>query len=196
MPYISILIFAFLLREVSSQTPIPSATPAYCTTAPTSVYSPTYRQFAPTPRVTPPIPCPGAYAIQNGVCCSNGFDCLNPGNNTCTCVGGPLLWSMPLEPCVTQNPYYSGCPGNMLRGLCCSGPGECCCFSGAACCLTLLQRHIRGVRLQWDRELGRMQLLYCGLQCDDGCKWAGYNDNFASRNQLYQPYLWHLPALY
>lgn len=94
----------------------------YCTTAPSSVYSPTYSPFT-YATVVPPIPCDGQYAIQQGYCCKSGFDCINAQNNTCTCLGGPLLWKLPLAPCVTQNPYYSGCPGNMLDGLCCSGPG-------------------------------------------------------------------------
>ncbi|GAB7351851.1 hypothetical protein MBLNU459_g2408t1 [Dothideomycetes sp. NU459] len=97
---------------------------SYCTTAPSSVYSPSYTLYDPNamPQVTPPLPCPGVYAVQQGYCCSNGFDCLS-GDGTCTCPNGTLVYSLPLAPCVTQNPDYSGCPGNMMAGLCCSGPG-------------------------------------------------------------------------
>lgn len=93
----------------------------YCATAPSSIYTPPYTIAYSTPSVIPPIPCNGIYAIQEGYCCSNGFSC--PGDGTCSCSNGTLIYSLPLAPCVTQNPYYSGCPGSMLAGLCCSGPG-------------------------------------------------------------------------
>lgn len=94
----------------------------YCTTAPSSVYRPSlFSDINPTPTIIPPLPCPGVYATQEGYCCSGGISC--PGNGTCNCPNGTLVYSLPLAPCVTQNPYYSGCPGNMLGGLCCSGPG-------------------------------------------------------------------------
>ncbi|KAF2149208.1 hypothetical protein K461DRAFT_270834 [Myriangium duriaei CBS 260.36] len=41
----------------------------------------------------------------------------------CTCPDGVPLFSFPLDPCVSANPFYSGCPGNMAGGVCCSGPG-------------------------------------------------------------------------
>ena len=43
--------------------------------------------------------------------------------SNCTCPDGVLLYALPLDPCVANNPFYSGCPGNMAEGVCCSGPG-------------------------------------------------------------------------
>lgn len=96
--------------------------PAYCTTSWTSVYAPTYvLPFSTTPTVIPPLPCPGAYAVQEGTCCNDtAYSCAN---GFCTCPNGTVIYSAPLAPCATINPFYSGCPGNMLDGLCCSGPG-------------------------------------------------------------------------
>jgi len=94
----------------------------YCTTAPTysSIWEPTITFSESNPTVTPPLPCPAWYAVQEGYCCSNGFQC---SGGSCTCPNGTLIYSLPLAPCVSQNPQWSGCPGNMMQGLCCSGPG-------------------------------------------------------------------------
>ncbi|KAF2815131.1 uncharacterized protein BDZ99DRAFT_515884 [Mytilinidion resinicola] len=73
-----------------------------------------------SPTVTPPLPCPGWYATQQGYCCSDGINC---SGGTCTCPNGTLVYSLPLAPCVSENPQWTGCPGNMMHGLCCSGPG-------------------------------------------------------------------------
>ncbi|KAF2761835.1 hypothetical protein EJ05DRAFT_472792 [Pseudovirgaria hyperparasitica] len=106
---------------VTTNPQTPTSLPSYCTTAPSSVYIPTYTLSGDDDTSTPPLPCNKAtYATQEGYCCSNGIACAN---GECTCPNGTLIYSLPLEPCVTLNPYYSGCPGNILRDLCCSGPG-------------------------------------------------------------------------
>jgi hypothetical protein len=69
-------------------------------------------------RLVPPIPCPGVYAIHRGICCAAKFDWLA---DRCHGHDHSPAWTLPLAPCVTANPFWSGCPGNMMDGLCCSG---------------------------------------------------------------------------
>ncbi|KAI6354657.1 hypothetical protein MCOR25_008514 [Pyricularia grisea] len=93
--------------SVSSASSTITGTPAYCTTAtPQSKFSiPTG-----TTRPVPPLPCTGAYDAEKGVCCKS----TDPN-----CSGSGVEWQLPLAPCVTSNPLYNGCPGNMLNNVCC-----------------------------------------------------------------------------
>jgi hypothetical protein len=70
-----------LAAHATAQTP----TPSYCASAPSSIYIPSYTLQGSSPTVTPPLPCPGVYAVQEGYCCSNGFSC---SGGTCTCPNG------------------------------------------------------------------------------------------------------------
>ncbi|GAM89975.1 hypothetical protein ANO11243_080150 [Dothideomycetidae sp. 11243] len=142
MPLIlPLLLFISLASGIPSSATNTTATPTYCGTTWVSVYSPTYTIDFDIPSITPPLPCPGAYSTQDGACCSGScISCPNfafcgpsagnisarsieDGGDRCTCSDGELLYSMPLDPCVKENPFYSGCPGNMAEGVCCSGPG-------------------------------------------------------------------------
>jgi hypothetical protein len=103
--------------------PLTTATPSpdYCTSW--SVKTWTFSDYFanPTSTLTPPLPCPGWYSSQQGYCCSgNSIRC---SGKQCSCPDGSLVYTLPLAPCVTNNPNWSGCPGNMMGNLCCSGPG-------------------------------------------------------------------------
>jgi len=50
-----------------------------------------------------------------------GFEPPNAAG--CSCSDGDIVYQLPFEPCVEGNPFYTGCPGNMGVGICCSGPG-------------------------------------------------------------------------
>ncbi|KAI6290908.1 hypothetical protein MCOR07_008665 [Pyricularia oryzae] len=84
-----------------------TGTPAYCTTAPPQ---PKFDIPTGTTRPVPPLPCTGAYDAEKGLCCKS----TDPN-----CSGGGVEWQLPLAPCVTSNPLYRGCPGNMLNNVCC-----------------------------------------------------------------------------
>lgn len=70
--------------------------------------------------VIPPIPCQGAYYVQEGFCCMGLNSTCVDGD--CDCIDSDAWWQLPLDDCVQNNPQWSGCPGNMMKGLCCSGP--------------------------------------------------------------------------
>ncbi|KAJ7883941.1 hypothetical protein B0H13DRAFT_2343892 [Mycena leptocephala] len=84
-------------------------------------------------RITPPVSCPGAYYNYGGICCTGNamLDCsysdLFNGYQTpaSCCPPGRFLWALPLSDAQIAasqaNGTYSGCPGNMRLGLCCSG---------------------------------------------------------------------------
>lgn len=140
----------FTVAQTPTQT---TNQPDYCGTTWTSVYSPTYTLYGDPPNPTPPLPCPGIYSPQDGFCCSESCIwcadysiCLLPGvgdngttiNSTstasvpppsgtgadrCRCPDGTPVYALPLETCVSRNPFWNGCPGNMLKGLCCAGAG-------------------------------------------------------------------------
>jgi hypothetical protein len=86
-------------------------TPAYCDAHAKDTKRVTDKRF------TPPIPCTGEYAANRGICCPGKF---SYAHGACKDGAAPL-WTLPLAPCVTQHPQWSGCPGNMMDGLCCSG---------------------------------------------------------------------------
>jgi hypothetical protein len=97
-------------KATKTTTNTSNGNPDYCTTAP-----PSHATFPSQPGdVIPPIPCTGGYLVQQGQCCN--------GNNA-PCTGTDIIWQLPLASCVTVNPQYNGCPGNMLLGVCCSGAG-------------------------------------------------------------------------
>src|ERR1700743_1874934 len=73
----------------------------------------------PDSRLVPPLPCPGEYVAPRGICCAAKFDWTA---ERCHGANHVPVWAIPLAPCVTQNPRWSGCPGNIIDGLCCSGP--------------------------------------------------------------------------
>ncbi|KAJ6514754.1 hypothetical protein DFH09DRAFT_1196220 [Mycena vulgaris] len=84
-------------------------------------------------QITPPVPCPGGYYTYGGVCCggNRSLDCsysdIADGYQTPSscCVPGTFIWALPLSgadiAAATANGTYTGCPGNMRLGLCCSG---------------------------------------------------------------------------
>ncbi|KAJ7817748.1 hypothetical protein B0H14DRAFT_3474376 [Mycena olivaceomarginata] len=84
-------------------------------------------------QITPPIECPGAYVNYGGICCSGNqlLDCsysdIYAGYQTpfSCCLPGHFIWALPLSDAditaAQANGTYSGCPGNMRLGLCCSG---------------------------------------------------------------------------
>ncbi|KAF2087482.1 hypothetical protein K490DRAFT_65870 [Saccharata proteae CBS 121410] len=84
--------------------------------------------------VTPPIKCPGVYYTQAGVCCSgqNFLGCSwsdvasGQADPKQCCPSGKFVYALPLSTEqiseAEANGTYSGCPGTMEGGLCCSGP--------------------------------------------------------------------------
>ncbi|KAJ7282781.1 hypothetical protein C8J57DRAFT_51492 [Mycena rebaudengoi] len=83
--------------------------------------------------ITPPVSCPGVYWNYAGVCCGPGIEMVgctypdrysNAGPESC-CPPGNFWWSLPLSDAsiaaAKANGTYSGCPGNMRLGVCCSG---------------------------------------------------------------------------
>jgi len=106
---------------LTTNRPTLADTPAYCTTAPQG------HRYPPSD-ITPPIPCAAAYEVQKGLCChivTLGDTLTGPvtlsGPQTCTGTG--VSFQIPLAPCVSVNPWWNGCPGNMMSGTCCNGPG-------------------------------------------------------------------------
>lgn len=84
-------------------------------------------------QITPPVACPGLYYTYGGVCCSGNtmLDCsysdILDGYQTpaSCCPPGAFVWALPLSDAqiaaAKANGTYTGCPGNMRLGLCCSG---------------------------------------------------------------------------
>jgi hypothetical protein len=101
------LFLSLLLRHATA------ADPDYCTAHPKHATHPN-----PDAHFLAPLPCPGEYAAVRGVCCAGKFDWA-----AARCHGHEHtpVWALPLAPCVSQNPNWSRCPGNMMDGLCCSG---------------------------------------------------------------------------
>jgi hypothetical protein len=87
--------------------------PSYCTNHPRE----THRSHD-SRGVVAPLPCPGEYVAHAGICCAGRYSSTL---NRCHGNSQTPLWTLPLAPCVSQNPAWSGCPGNMFDGLCCSG---------------------------------------------------------------------------
>ena len=121
---VPVLLVALTSSALAQTTEAPSATTTdagpydYCTST-TSADGPF---FTGKGDVIPPIPCEnGYYNVQAGFCCMG----LNTTceNLKCQCNDSDKWWQLPLDDCIKDNPQWSGCPGNMLNGLCCSGPG-------------------------------------------------------------------------
>ncbi|KAJ6611942.1 hypothetical protein B0H10DRAFT_2046623 [Mycena sp. CBHHK59/15] len=84
-------------------------------------------------QITPPVACPGVYYTYGGVCCGGNkmLDCsysdIFDGYQTPSscCLPGAFIWALPLSDvqiaAAKANGTYTGCPGNMRLGLCCSG---------------------------------------------------------------------------
>ncbi|KAJ7157594.1 hypothetical protein C8R43DRAFT_403188 [Mycena crocata] len=84
-------------------------------------------------QITPPVACPGMYYTYGGVCCNGNrmLDCsysdIHDGYQepSSCCPLGQFVWALPLSDAdiaaATANGTYTGCPGNMREGLCCSG---------------------------------------------------------------------------
>ncbi|KAJ7662988.1 hypothetical protein B0H17DRAFT_1093157 [Mycena rosella] len=84
-------------------------------------------------QITPPVACPGLYYTYGGVCCTGNtmLDCsysdIADGFQTPSscCPPGAFGWALPLSDAqiaaAQANGTYTGCPGNMRLGLCCSG---------------------------------------------------------------------------
>lgn len=84
-------------------------------------------------QITPPIPCPGLYYTYGGVCCAGNqmldcdYDELYDGQQepSSCCPAGQFVWALPLSEeqmaDAQSSGNYSGCPGNMRNGVCCSG---------------------------------------------------------------------------
>ncbi|KAJ6561698.1 hypothetical protein B0H19DRAFT_1142348 [Mycena capillaripes] len=84
-------------------------------------------------QITPPVECPGAYYTYGGVCCTGNkmLDCsysdIFNGYQTPSscCLPDHFVFALPLSDAqiaaAQANGTYSGCPGNMRLGLCCSG---------------------------------------------------------------------------
>ncbi|KAB2578278.1 hypothetical protein BFW01_g8648 [Lasiodiplodia theobromae] len=84
-------------------------------------------------QITPPIPCPGLYYTYGGVCCAGNqmldcdYDELYEGQQepSSCCPAGQFVWALPLSEeqiaDAQSSGDYSGCPGNMRNGVCCSG---------------------------------------------------------------------------
>ncbi|KAJ7679279.1 hypothetical protein DFH06DRAFT_1415284 [Mycena polygramma] len=84
-------------------------------------------------QITPPVECPGIYYNYGGICCSGNtmLDCsfsdILTGFQTPSscCPPNQFVWALPLSDAqiaaAQANGTYTGCPGNMRLGLCCSG---------------------------------------------------------------------------
>ncbi|KAF7337058.1 hypothetical protein MVEN_02143000 [Mycena venus] len=95
--------------------------------------TPTPTSSAKNYQITSPTLCPGIYLNYGGVCCSGTtlLDCsysdIYDGYQmpSSCCPPGTFQWALPLTDAeiaaVQANGTYSGCPGNMRLGLCCSG---------------------------------------------------------------------------
>jgi hypothetical protein len=105
-----LLVISLLLEHATAET---ASSPTYCNPSAPHI------NHAPDPRFTPPIPCAGEYNPYKGICCSGKYDWIH---GSCRSADSTAAWTLPLAPCVTQHPQWSGCPGNMMDGLCCSGP--------------------------------------------------------------------------
>lgn len=130
MPLLAVLVATAMAQSTSPQSTSAPSTAAtkttktapydYCTSTSTAGLS------TATPdenEVISPIPCSGLYTVQAGFCCQGGSLNVTCEESDCECPGSDEWWQLPLDDCVENNPLWSGCPGNMLKGLCCSGPG-------------------------------------------------------------------------
>ncbi|KAF2179122.1 hypothetical protein K469DRAFT_801851 [Zopfia rhizophila CBS 207.26] len=102
----TLVLLACLPTTVSAQPqPQPGLLPGlpHNRTPPSTYHLTTYSWHTLTSLIAP-LPCSGY--------CSSDF---------CACPNGTVVWNLPVEPCVSQNPFWPWCPGNILQELCCSG---------------------------------------------------------------------------